>query len=72
MPALAILARSMAQCKRVPMFLILFILSITSVATTNAIASKVDRFVPQDNYLLSCGASVGIVSVNPDGHQDRR
>ncbi|KAI4984990.1 probable receptor-like protein kinase At5g61350 [Hordeum vulgare subsp. vulgare] len=60
MPALAILARSMVQCKRVPMFLILFILSITRVVTTDAIGSKVERFVPQDNYLLSCGASAAV------------
>lgn len=60
MPTLAILARSMAEWKRVPMFLILFILSITGVTTTNAIASRVDRFIPQDNYLLSCGASAAV------------
>lgn len=60
MPTFAILAESMVEWKRVPMFLIIFILSITGVATTNAIASKTDRFVPQDNYLLSCGASAAV------------
>ena len=50
----------MGEWKRVPMLLILFILSITHVTTTNAIASKLDRFVPQDNYLLSCGASAAV------------
>lgn len=47
--------RSMLEWKRVPMFLILFILSITRVTTTNAIASQIDRFVPQDNYLSAAG-----------------
>jgi hypothetical protein len=60
MLTLAFLARSMVEWKRVAMLLILFILSITHVTTTDAIASKSDRFVPQDNYLLSCGASAAV------------
>uniref|UniRef100_A0ACD5WC12 Uncharacterized protein n=1 Tax=Avena sativa TaxID=4498 RepID=A0ACD5WC12_AVESA len=60
MLTLEILARSMGESKRVPMLLILSILSITHVTTTNAIASKLDRFVPQDNYLLGCGASAAV------------
>ncbi|KAG2545721.1 probable receptor-like protein kinase At5g61350 [Panicum virgatum] len=49
--------RSMLEWKRVPMFIILSILAITSIASTHAIASPKDSFVPQDNYLISCGAS---------------
>jgi len=51
------MARSMLEWKRVPMFIILSILGITSVTSTNAIASQKGPFVPQDNYLISCGAS---------------
>ncbi|KAM0929435.1 hypothetical protein ACQ4PT_001521 [Festuca glaucescens] len=60
MLTLAVLARSMGEWKGVPMLLILLILSITHVTTTNAIASKLNRFVPQDNYLLNCGASAAM------------
>ncbi|KAM0827769.1 hypothetical protein ACQ4PT_067977 [Festuca glaucescens] len=60
MLTLAVLARSMGEWKGVPMLLILFIFSIAHVTTTNAITSKLDRFVPQDNYLLSCGASAAV------------
>ncbi|TVU44892.1 hypothetical protein EJB05_04355, partial [Eragrostis curvula] len=42
----------MLEWKRVPVFIVLSIL-----ATTNAVASQKDRFVPQDNYLIGCGAS---------------
>ncbi|CAD6214611.1 unnamed protein product [Miscanthus lutarioriparius] len=51
------MARSMLEWTRVPMFIILSILGITSVTSTNAIASQKSPFVPQDNYLISCGAS---------------
>jgi hypothetical protein len=44
--------RRMLAWKRVPVFIIFSIL-----ATTNAVVSQKDRFVPQDNYLISCGAS---------------
>lgn len=57
MPTSTKMARSMLEWKRVPMFIILSILGITSVTSTNAIASQKGLFVPQDNYLISCGAS---------------
>ncbi|EEC76216.1 hypothetical protein OsI_13615 [Oryza sativa Indica Group] len=59
-PTLAKMARSMLGWKRVPLFSILLILSITNIATTYAIASQADRFVPRDNYLLSCGAPAAV------------
>ena len=57
MPTSTKMARSMLEWTRVPMFIILSILGITSVTSTNAIASQKSPFVPQDNYLISCGAS---------------
>lgn len=57
MPTSTKMARSMLEWKRVPMFIILSILGITSVTSTNAIASQKGLFVPQDNYLINCGAS---------------
>lgn len=59
-PTLAKMARSMLGWMRVPLFSILLILSITNIATTYAIASQADRFVPRDNYLLSCGAPAAV------------
>lgn len=60
MPASTKMTRSMLEWKRVPMLIILSILGITSIASTNAIASQKGPFVPQDNYLISCGASSSV------------
>jgi hypothetical protein len=60
MPTSTKMTRSMLEWKRVPMLIILSILGITSIASTNAIASQKDPFVPQDNYLISCGASSSV------------
>lgn len=60
MPTSTKMTRSMLEWKRVPMLIILSILGITSIASTNAIASQKGPFVPQDNYLISCGASSSV------------